>query len=158
MTIREKHIIKRTKLYKRLFNYLVDNTELKYYKNRLIFRVSNKQKLSNNTYAEEITKRNLFSYQIEQKILIHFDFYVLQQHTKRGFHNDYYGCRSLALDFLRGNKKLLTRFIILHELKHTLDFIKYGSYSSYLYTCNHICEINADKYAYNNLRYLHLIK
>jgi len=161
----KKRLLTRARLYKKLFYSLVDNTELKDYKEKIGFRVCNKLHSYNNTKVKDITKyiiKNGVKIKLYKKYIVCFDFNVLEQLAYTGFSNDYYKCRRLTLNFLWQNKKLLARFIILHELKHIIDDLKGYSYDYFIGKIKndrfiHTSEINADRWAYNKLKDLKLI-
>jgi len=164
-TLKHKRLLTRAKLYKKLFYSLVDNTELKDYKEKINFRVCNKLHRYNNTRVRTITKYLYNNREIkkDKKYTVCFDFTILEQLAYTGFSNDYYKCRHLTLSFLLQNKKLLARFIILHELKHIIDDLKGYSYDYFIGKINecgrfiHTSEINADKWSCNKLKDLKLI-
>jgi len=62
--------------------------------------------------------------------------------SKKGYSDSYYNGRHEYLNFLIGNKHLHLRFVILHELKHSIDRL----------TENEVTEKNADIFAIEKLK------
>jgi hypothetical protein len=80
----------------------------------------------------------------------------LKERIKWGYSNDYYSGRHEKLAFVLHNKKLALRFILLHELGHTVMRKELGLEE--MHKSKEVCEKFADDFAIEQLKKQGLLK
>ena len=135
--INKKRKLKRKKLIKKLFLNILKNKIV----NKTKIRIVDREDYPRNKSSFVIHKNNNTKHTVTINLL------GLKDRIKNGYDDSYYSDRPKRLDFVKKNRKIALRFVLLHELGHCI-----------LREQDNNSEFNADSYAIDILKNEGIIK
>ena len=138
-----KRQAKKHKLIRKLFNNILNYTGNIKHKDKIKFRISyNKHNTSYCKYKYDNDNNYI------KTCIICLNLGILNDRIKNGYNDGYYiGRHDKINPLINNNKHNCIRFILLHELKHAIDYLEGSRLSERL-----LSELHADNYAIDNIR------
>lgn len=143
--IKAKRIKKQKELITKLFNNYIEKLNIKTLPIKIRFKLNGFTSKSKSRFKYNNDKND---FELVNNVIICLN--ALKVRAKKGYSADYYNDRDKKLSFAKGNRHLIIRFVLLHELKHSIDYLNDFSDYSDIITQKDI-ESKADDFAIEKL-------
>ena len=145
--IKAKRIKKQKELITKLFNSYIEKLNIKTLPIKIRFKLNGYSSKSKSRFKYNNDKMD---FELVNHVIICLN--SLKVRVKKGYSSDYYNDRDKKLSFAKGNRHLIIRFILLHELKHSIDYLNdFADYKDNIISKKEI-ESKADNFAIEKLK------